>query len=187
MLERIFVAINLSAAVKQQVFELQQYLNRKQLPVNWTVAENLHLTVIFLGDLSRWEIDKLGGLVDDITRLSGPFELEFNRLGFFPGMKKSSALFLRPRRNQNLNRIHHRLRLVCREHSLAKVCGKPFLPHLTIGKFRASAGIKKFRPVIKRSKVKLRLPVKSIDIMKSNLATKPVTYTCIHRSFLAES
>lgn len=54
----------------------------------WVSAENLHITLVFLGAVREERIAKLAAIADEVATWGGPFELELARLDLFPPKSK---------------------------------------------------------------------------------------------------
>src|SRR5213078_3087594 len=83
---RTFIAIELPAGIRQAI---QQHINqlRQTFPevrASWSRADNLHLTLKFLGDVSVSRIAALSKACADATSNIEPFELVINGCGAFP-------------------------------------------------------------------------------------------------------
>ena len=101
--------------------------------VKWVRAENLHVTLKFLGET---ESAKLGALQNVLAavRSSDPVNLEFRGLGFFPNEKRPRVLWAGMEASPNLktlaadiDRAAHRLGFLLED--------RPFTPHLTLARF----------------------------------------------------
>ena len=58
---RLFVAVELPAAVREHLQAVQDAI-RPELPhVGWTRGENLHITIMFLGDTPEQVVKGVGG------------------------------------------------------------------------------------------------------------------------------
>jgi len=82
---RLFTAINFSQSMRQSLMELQVKLQRQALRGNFSRPENLHLTLVFLGEC------RAGGLGEIKTALTNclfePFALLVDGVSRFSGRK----------------------------------------------------------------------------------------------------
>jgi 2'-5' RNA ligase len=91
---RTFVAIELPPSVRRFVGEMQDRL-RPALPgVRWIAADNVHLTLKFLGDVPRTRIDAIRDRVARAARDAAPFALQARGAGVFPGLHRPRVLWL---------------------------------------------------------------------------------------------
>lgn len=96
---RLFIAINLNARIKDYLMSAIQELKREAVKGNFTARENLHLTLVFLGELSSDQADIVKSVM---SRIKGePFILSLSDFGKFQrnggnihwaGVNKSEAL-----------------------------------------------------------------------------------------------
>src|SRR3989344_3439197 len=80
---RIFIAVDLPKEVKNYLYDLQKELQveKKYNKINWIAKKNLHLTLRFLGDITKEELSK----VEE--------ELERIRLNKFEAILKGTGIF----------------------------------------------------------------------------------------------
>jgi len=78
---RLFIAINLCEKVKLKLIEAQNYLKKYSVYGNFTAPENLHLTLVFLGEIENGQIDEIRNAIDKIS--IKPFKICINALGRF--------------------------------------------------------------------------------------------------------
>ena len=90
---RLFVALEISAAVRAAIESLIRELKPLDHSWKWVRAENLHVTLKFLGEVAP------GKLPEGIEALrhaptAGPVALKFRGLGFFPKERRPSVLWV---------------------------------------------------------------------------------------------
>ena len=74
---RLFAAVELPDALRSRLVEL-----KKDFPgIRWTVPENMHLTLRFIGELGRQEADKARSALREVR--VAPFSLCMQGLGLF--------------------------------------------------------------------------------------------------------
>ena len=90
---RLFIAINLSDAMKDALINTQNEMYERGVRGNYTREENLHLTLAFIGEYPNPE-----PVLDALSSVSfTPFEMELQGMGSFGdlwwvGMKESAPL-----------------------------------------------------------------------------------------------
>jgi 2'-5' RNA ligase len=160
---RLFIAIELSDEVKEILSGL-----RSEIPgVRWVPSEQMHLTLLFLGEIAQ---DQLETLCNALAAISiNPFTLTFDRTGCFPRPASPRVLWAGVERQEVLERL---VRLVSEASS---ACGiqteeRSFSPHITMGRIKepTSCNVANFinRPVNDR---KLSVQVRSFILYKSSL------------------
>ena len=59
---RSFIAIEISDEVREGLKALQQDLKKAGAKVGWVAPENIHLTLVFLGDVFRSQVEPLANV-----------------------------------------------------------------------------------------------------------------------------
>jgi 2'-5' RNA ligase len=82
---RLFFAVQVPEAVKDELQQIQARLQRAALPgARWTPREQLHLTLRFLGNVEARRLDDLLVASRAVCRGFLPLELRATQIGFFP-------------------------------------------------------------------------------------------------------
>lgn len=132
--ERLFLAISPPAAVRAIVAELAKPLRG----VRWTPADQLHITLRFLGDV---DAGKIPNLIDAFEEIHvEPFILPVEGAGAFPAQRSARVLWVgvgsgHPLLHQLRQRIDDNLLKLGIDADL-----RAFHPHLTIGRCTEAAG-----------------------------------------------
>jgi len=90
---RLFVAIDISAAVRERLSALLQELRPHAPQLTWVRAENLHLTLKFIGYTSGENFPAIRDVLSAIE-LGSSVELRFRDIGFFPNEKRPRVLWV---------------------------------------------------------------------------------------------
>jgi len=131
--ERLFVACDLPREVIRALsrWQLQELEGREDL----RVAGSLHLTLAFLGDVRK---DKVPRVVEALATVSfAPFALRLEEPVFLPrrGAKKTLALSLSDPEG-GLDRLQADVSEALSAAGLFKPGKRPWLPHVTVARFR---------------------------------------------------
>lgn len=79
---RIFIAINLPEEVKTS---LADYQNKwQELPMRWTKSENLHITLIFIGDTDEREILGIKQVLENVIVRQKSFSVVLSKISYSP-------------------------------------------------------------------------------------------------------
>ncbi len=130
---RLFVALTLPETVQQSLSGLANGLPGAR----WVRAENLHLTLRFLGEVNN----VTAADVDDaLAKLHSPgFEMSLNGIGHFGEGRKLRALWVGVDANADLMRLQEKI-----EQALIRVGLPPearkFKPHITLARFKSNPG-----------------------------------------------
>lgn len=134
---RAFVAVELPADLLKALNGVQAELRGRGVRARWTRAENLHLTLKFLGPLPA---GRLRAVTDAMQWAAGEyaaFELTAAGIGVFPGIRRARVLWVGlTEAAPVLTRLQRSLDERLGEIGFARE-GRGFQGHLTLGRFSA--------------------------------------------------
>jgi 2'-5' RNA ligase len=176
---RLFIAINFDEDLKNKIESAIEALRGNAVKGNFTKHENLHLTLVFIGNSNRLEdIRQAMEIVDvEAFKLSVKGFGRFRRTSgdiYWLGIEKSSAL-------QN---IYNQLYTALTSRGF-QVEDREYTPHLTLVReaiLDKNFDIKSFEKNIPQMSMK----VKGIDLMKSERIRGSLVYTSIYEKKLGE-
>lgn len=132
---RAFLAIPLPVEVVQKARQVQNELAEALPGIRWVRPESMHLTLRFFGDVDEETLDRIAEVMLSVGRLCSPFAVEVSGVGAFPSVSRPRVLWLGLREAEPLRALHALL-----EDKLAGIGipaeGRPFKPHLTLGRAR---------------------------------------------------
>jgi RNA 2',3'-cyclic 3'-phosphodiesterase len=141
MMIRSFLAFELPPEIKDQVRRISEDLKKSKLDVRWVKPDNIHLTVVFLGDVHEGDISAISREVEQVCFGFHPFDFSLKGLGLFPDRRRPRILWAGyegdVERVSSLRDVLHE-RLVPVEIKEEK---RQFKPHLTLGRFRNPGGV----------------------------------------------
>ena len=133
---RSFVAFDLSPEIGKIMARVSEELRKSSLDVRWVKVENIHLTVVFMGNINEANITPIGDVVQEVCLSSGPFDVSLKGLGSFPNPKNPRVLWI------GLDGDLERMALF-RDDLQKRLTPfgikeetRRFKPHLTLGRFR---------------------------------------------------
>jgi len=139
MLKRLFIAIDPEPALLDTIFRLISTIKR-EYPVEgmrYTAPQNLHLTLLFLGDTEEELIPKIGNRLDKICQNFTEFDLEFANLGAFPSRHNPRILWLGVNNPEPVSVL---AKAIIRDSGMVAAPEKDqFSPHLTLGRVAENA------------------------------------------------
>ena len=132
---RLFLALNLPADLRDAAFAAAGPLRAAAPSVRWTRPEQLHLTVKFLGEQDDAAAGRIVAALRDVGAGNGPVPLAIGGCGAFPGWRRARVLWLGVRADPRLELLHHDTEVACGTLGMP-VEGRPFRPHVTLGRVR---------------------------------------------------
>jgi 2'-5' RNA ligase len=160
---RIFIAIRFTEAFKEPIFDAQDALRDNGVRGNFTLPENLHLTLAFIGETDR--VDDIKAAVKAVN--FEPFEIKTGKLGCFNG--RSKIVWLGLDGEKNLKTIAADLRKNLDERGIGYDQGR-FQPHITL--VRQPSDMPLDIDIESAS-----MTVKKISVMKSERISGKLVYT----------
>jgi 2'-5' RNA ligase len=167
---RLFIAITLSETIKLALQDLQTPFRLRRQRGNFTTFNNLHLTLVFIGECSIQETEVIESILEEVKGL--PFELTLGELGNF--IKRDGEIWwvgIKP--NPYLNKLQANITKVLRENDISFE-DKKYVPHLTLVRnYKAST---QETLLLSQSKP-LSFKVNSFSLMKSERFHDELQYT----------
>ena len=166
---RLFVAINFSDGTIKQLAAMRDELRGKSKGGNFTLTENLHLTLAFIGECNGKQAESVKSAMEAVS--FAPFDITIDRLGRFK-RDGGDIWWAGVGDCKQLVDLQRNLydELIAAGFALDK---RAYSPHITLGrKVATNMAPRSISPIGDR--------VSSIDLMKSERANGKLTYTVIH-------
>ena len=165
---RLFIAINFSEPTRKMLITLREGLRCKSSKGRFTLDDNLHLTLIFIGECDDKQTKVLIAAINDVV--FEPFPIEIDRLGRF-SHNDGDLWWAGVKENKALSQLHQCLSDKLRQAGFS-IEKRKFSPHITLG-----------RQVITSVKDCSLEPfgetVAKIDLMESKRVNGKLTYVSI--------
>ncbi|MBW2707949.1 MAG: RNA 2',3'-cyclic phosphodiesterase [Deltaproteobacteria bacterium] len=133
---RSFLAFELPPDIKRVISEVSRAGKPLPLDLAWAKSDNIHLTMVFLGNVFEDKIQSIGETVKKVCAGFDPFEVSPGGVGFFGNRRYPRVLWM------GLHGDVHRMGCFrdALQQSLKpfgiKTERRPFKPHLTLGRFK---------------------------------------------------
>ena len=175
---RTFIAVDIPQDIKMDLDRLISGYRNESKGIRWVRAQNLHLTLRFLGDVDENTIPALAESIKVNLDSIKPFDLALSGLGGFPNLKKPRVIWVGTDDPENmLGELALRVETACREAGFGK-SDKKFSAHLTIGRVKFPQGLENILQRIENSDFRTEpFNVGEIVIYKSVLSPSGPTYT----------
>lgn len=133
---RLFVAIPAPDSVRDLLLATQARLAASGADVRWEPGEKLHCTLVFLGETPAERLEDVVRAVRQGARGTGPFEVGYRGIGFFPGPDRPRIVWAGIEdAAEVLARLHGAM--VAALVAAGIPCDeKPFHAHVTLGRVR---------------------------------------------------
>ncbi len=130
MKKRIFIAVALSGPLQKEILEWETGL--KHIPARWIAVKNLHITLVPPWYAEESEIPKIKRILADVGWNIKPFRLDFKKVSFGPLPRTPRLIWAEGSASDELIK----LKVLVESALKQKQEKRPFLPHLTLARFR---------------------------------------------------
>ncbi len=168
---RLFIAFDIPGNLKEQLVDIQKKIKEGDAKIKWVKAENMHLTLKFLGEVAEEK-------VEDIKKKLGKlkfnkFEVEVSEIGVFPSEDYIRVIWAGLKDDEAMKRLVKNIR--------GALPGfkddYEFKAHLTIGRVRFVKDKNALVEELKKVKVKHeRFSVNEFKLYKSTLTREGPIY-----------
>lgn len=137
---RTFVAIKLTSEIISNISQVQEELKRSNAGVKWVKPENIHLTLKFLGHITKEGLEEVKLATREALKPFTPFEISISGLGAFPKIKYPRVIWVGiDKGKEDLEKIVFNLEERLMKIGFAREKRK-FSPHLTLGRVKSQKG-----------------------------------------------
>lgn len=173
---RSFIAIPLDDGIKEKILKNLDINNDYKI----TKKENLHITMLFLGDIEEKDISLIEKELEAITNKTKKFNLEISRFGQFPPTGIPRIIYVTGENGkEKLYKMGEEIKV-----SMQKIGfkdNKGFKYHVTVARAKKWANMKIELPEIKD---KLEALVDKIELYRSDLTANGPIYTNLWEGYL---
>lgn len=176
---RLFIAVNFPENVLDQLSKIVLALRKGCYSGNFTLRENFHLTLAFLGEISEKRVDDIKAAMEQVR--SNGFDIAISGFGKFNN-QGGDIYWMGIGDSPELKVLQSDLsgELKARGFGLEK---RGFRPHLTLGRRvvpQENFALDKFQ----KSLPEITVPVRAISLMRSDRRQGGVRYTEIYSVYL---
>lgn len=168
---RLFIAINFNSKIRSRLVSLRDELRSTSAKGRFSAPENLHLTLVFLGECDEKQAAKVKSAMDAIE--FNPFIIKIGCIGRFK-RGGGDIWWAGISRNEPLMNLYE-----CLTNKLTglgfRIEKRKFSPHITLGReIITKASPRMFEEFGQR--------IDKIELMKSERIAGKLTYTAIHET-----
>jgi 2'-5' RNA ligase len=181
---RLFLAINLPAAVVDALDRAAAPLRDAAPMLRWVPPGKWHLTVRFIGDQPLERVPEIRAAIDGATRRHAEAPLALGGVGAFPNFRRARVVWVGVAPDPRLEMLHHDIETACVAAGLEHE-GRPFRPHVTIARVPPGVDEQLLRALSRAARAVRfsdRFDAASVDLMASELAPDGPRYRLLHSS-----
>lgn len=189
---RAFIAINLSQEILERIEQTSLELRSRLegVPIRWVPADNIHLTLKFLGNVSTANLEMLKEILGKVVTNHRECDISVGGIGAFPKPHNPRVIWVGMEVPQELVALQYNIEIetarlgYSREH-------RPFSAHLTFGRVSRNASVQDVHAiadVLESYKVGFlgATRLKTVYLYRSDLKSDGAVYTPIYSVSLGE-
>ena len=145
---RAFIAISVPEFVLQAIAKAQETLRESGLDIRSVRKEGIHLTVKFLGNIDRDDVEQVRSAMERATKAFSPFTLKGEGIGIFPDLRRPRVVWAGISGDvEVLNALQSDLESQLRSLGFPEE-KRPFRGHLTLGRVKGRLDRTKLREAL---------------------------------------
>jgi 2'-5' RNA ligase len=188
---RVFLGVSFPLAVTRRIADeaaaLRAEVERAGWKVAWVPAQNLHVTVKFLGMVEAPSVEGIAGRLGRELAARPSFELEARGMGAFPGPLSARVLWVGVKPSPALAALQQDVERWLEETGFPRE-QRPFHPHVTVGRVKEPGG-EPIAPLLaaRESAVYGAGRISEIVIYESRTSRSGSEYAALHRIPIGEA
>jgi 2'-5' RNA ligase len=186
---RTFIAIDVEKPVHDRLIALQEKLAKSAGDVKWVEPENLHLTLLFLGEVDEREVPKVCSAVADVCEKHSPFAMTLEKVGCFPNARRPRVVWAGLGEGvQQICALHDDLEPPLLDLGCYRREERKYTPHLTLGRLKPEKVTFKLSEAIAKNQTWQggTTTVREVLVMSSQLSPNGPTYAVMSRAKLKQ-
>jgi 2'-5' RNA ligase len=184
---RTFIAVDLGKAIRDRCVELQETLARAGADVKWVEVDNLHVTLLFLGEVVDRDVPALCKAVADCCAEQNPFMLSVESVGCFPNSRRPRVVWAGVGAGSaELIALHDDLEPPLLDLGCYRREDRQYTPHVTLGRVQGDGSTDVLAAALARQ-AKWRggeTEVREVRVLSSELRAQGPVYTVLSRAKL---
>jgi 2'-5' RNA ligase len=135
---RTFIAIDVDKPVRDRLIAMQEKLARAGVPVKWVEPDNLHLTLLFLGEVEFREAPAVCRAVAEACAQMSAFPMDVEGVGCFPNSRRPRVLWAGIGAGaEEVSALHDALEPPLMEQGCYRREERGYTPHITLGRIKS--------------------------------------------------
>ena len=184
---RTFLAVDVGKTIRDRCVALQEVLGRSGAEIKWVEPENIHVTLLFLGEVQERDIHELCVAVADCCAEQGAFRISVETVGCFPNPRRPRVLWAGiGAGTQELVALHDALEPPLLDLGCYRREDRQYTPHITLGRVRGDRSTDKLAAALAKQAAWRGgdIEVREVQVLSSELTPKGPVYTVLSRGKL---
>lgn len=133
---RSFLAFELPPDIKEILSRVSEEMRGFPVDVRWVPTDNIHLTMVFLGNIPEDNITRIEQSVSNVCKEAGAFSVRLSGVGVFPNRRRPSVLWAGlDGEIERMGELRDALQKALAPLGIKEET-RGFAPHLTLGRFK---------------------------------------------------
>jgi len=182
---RTFIALDPGKAIRERMVALQESLGRTGTEVKWVEPQNLHVTLLFLGEVDNRDLMPVCRAVEEAARAHQPFELSIEGTGCFPNMRRPRIVWTGVGQGlAEVRALHDALEIPLLALGCYRREERQFTPHVTLGRIRTEKPMNELAAALLKTRDYKagETLVREVLVMSSDPTPKGPAYTVMSRA-----
>lgn len=184
---RTFIAVDPGKAIRDKAQALQEVLGRASPDVKWVEHDNLHVTLLFLGEVDDRIVPSVCRVVGECSAEQSSFTMAVEGVGCFPNARRPRTLWVGiTDGSQELCALHDALEGPLLDLGCYRREERKYTPHLTIGRVKTDRPSDQLGVAIARQSAWHAgvIPVREVLVLSSELRPQGPVYSVLSRAKL---
>jgi 2'-5' RNA ligase len=184
---RTFLAVDLGPAIRARCVALQEALARAGTEVKWVEEENLHVTLLFLGEVDDRDLPGVCRAVGEVCARHDAFDVSVEKVGCFPNPRRPRVVWVGVGEGQQeLVALHDALEAPLLELGCYRREERQYTPHVTLGRVKGDRPTDALAQALKRHADWRggETSVREVQVLSSELTPQGPVYTVLSRAKL---
>ncbi|HZV07798.1 MAG TPA: RNA 2',3'-cyclic phosphodiesterase [Gemmataceae bacterium] len=185
---RTFIAVDVGKAIRDRLVALQDTLARAGTEVKWVEENNLHVTLLFLGEVEDRETPALCQAVADCCAGRDAFSISVETVGCFPNPRRPRVVWAGiGAGSAELIALHDALEPPLLDLGCYRREDRAYTPHITLGRVRGERSPTAALATALARQAKWQggeTNVREIHVLSSELTPQGPIYTVLSRAKL---
>ncbi len=185
---RTFIAIDPGKGIRDRLVSLQQGLQRTGIKAKWVQPDNLHLTLLFLGEVDYTIVPDVCKAVTEAMQAKASFPMTLATTGCFPNARRPRIIWAGVGEGAaEVVAVHDSLEPPLMALGCYRREERMFTPHLTIGRIQGNGRVPDLAPALAQFADWSggQTMVDEVLVLSSELTPKGPIYTVLSRAKLS--
>jgi 2'-5' RNA ligase len=181
---RTFIAVDLAEDVRDRLLALQEKLNQTGTDVKWVEPENLHVTLLFLGEVVDRDLHAICKGVAEACAELPAFPMTVEKLACFGNPRRPRTLWVGVGEGQEeMVALHDALEPPLLDLGCYRREDRPYTPHITLGRVKSERATEDLVAALTKhaSWRAGAMQVDEVRVMSSELTPEGPEYTVLSR------